>query len=910
MKISNVWNLVNSNNLRMRFLDSSSISEKLSSGLKINKAADDPSGLGISTNYRSAIGGINQAIANIQDGLKLLNTMDASLNEVQDLLMRGRDLAVRAASGALWTSEDLDRMQAEVDGLLGAIDEIAYSTKYNGKALISGGSGPAFDQTTQADWQAGTYNADEIDLVTTPGDVKLQPEAWDTQATFNTRYGGSNEYFFNIFLSSYSDNGDGTVDVTLNLDACKQGAGTINYKGFVYLDAGITNVTVTNGAGTNVVYTGGGVFDFNSAGRQIQAGSAGNTTECQVTYTVDKDAAMWQVELAGGPGQQVEFFHGDVSTRKMLLSYTETGYFTDMTQNATFQSSAVDTGQEGGTATFTWNATTGGGTNIVMQLFEASAAGGPWTPLGLFENGDTFEYNSRYLAVQAVLTSSGIAYGTPTLEDFQIQLKQGGTLQIGGDNNVDIYQKTIQPVDARAAGLGISNIDITALNKAIKVYDTASEWQSGIVSSTNIDNLSSPGNVLLEAPLISKIGVQQNGFPRCYINVESAVARPDGKYDVVMSVNMYGLDPDGAGPDDAFNWLGSFSASDGNGAITFDQAWTIDGDSGTPAGIPLGENAGTYRDGTAADGVMLNNDGTVAAGAFSTIQFDYSTGGAKDGFGVKFTCSPDAVFSLVFNNEGLDAQGAGGNRTHSGNYYTADVYFGSDLVADDVGAGAGYFTLNRRLEEYLPNGSFTTGGVYFGASSSGMLSGVTNAGNTLFEVQESEDGIGGWTTILANGAGNDFTTSSSGNYVRVVATMNGTSEVWNANPYSYSQSSSPVISAMTIEKNISPITEFNNAINDVSDIRAEIGILEKELQHALETLNDQRINLTAANSRILDANYAKQFVDYTKSDILTQSVYAVIAQGDAVAEGVLDLINDQGINPGLKTAGELAPTET
>ncbi|HOX29182.1 MAG TPA: flagellin, partial [bacterium] len=275
MRIDNYFGAFTNNIARLYFQNSKTISERLSSGLRINRAADDPSGLAISSSNRAIINGLDTAIGNIQDGIKMIQTMDGSLAEINDLLQRGRDIAVRAASQALFSDDDLDRMQLEVEGLTSQIDQIANATTYNSKYLLNGGNGATTTLTTQADWQAGTFDPDEIDLVSAPGSVKLQPLDWDTDANYGSGIGIGNQNFMNIWLSGYADNGDGTITATLNIDACINGGGTTDYQGALQLDAGITGVVVNNlTAGTNVQDMGGGLFSFSGGGRKISATNA------------------------------------------------------------------------------------------------------------------------------------------------------------------------------------------------------------------------------------------------------------------------------------------------------------------------------------------------------------------------------------------------------------------------------------------------------------------------------------------------------------------------------------------------------------------------------------------------------------------------------------------------------------
>ena len=111
--------------------------EKLSSGYKINRAADDAAGLSISEKMRKQIRGLTQASANAQDGISTVQTAEGALTEVHDMLQRMNELAVKSANG---TNSESDRtaIQAEIDQLTTEIDRVAETTKFNETYLLKG----------------------------------------------------------------------------------------------------------------------------------------------------------------------------------------------------------------------------------------------------------------------------------------------------------------------------------------------------------------------------------------------------------------------------------------------------------------------------------------------------------------------------------------------------------------------------------------------------------------------------------------------------------------------------------------------------------------------------------------------------------------------------------------------------
>jgi flagellin len=133
-------NLTAMNSNRMLGLTTSSqakSTEKLSSGYKINRAADDAAGLAISEKMRRQVRGLTQASANAQDGISAVQTAEGALNEVHDMLQRMNELAVKAANGTN-QSEDQSYIQSEVDALISEIDRVSQTTTFNEKNLLDG----------------------------------------------------------------------------------------------------------------------------------------------------------------------------------------------------------------------------------------------------------------------------------------------------------------------------------------------------------------------------------------------------------------------------------------------------------------------------------------------------------------------------------------------------------------------------------------------------------------------------------------------------------------------------------------------------------------------------------------------------------------------------------------------------
>ncbi len=123
--------------LRGTNLETSKNMEKLSSGMRINRAGDDASGLAVSEKMRSQIRGLMKASENASNGISFIQTTEGYLQETQDIIQRIRELAVQSSNG-IYTAEDRMRIQVEISQLVDEIDRIASHAQFNGLNILTG----------------------------------------------------------------------------------------------------------------------------------------------------------------------------------------------------------------------------------------------------------------------------------------------------------------------------------------------------------------------------------------------------------------------------------------------------------------------------------------------------------------------------------------------------------------------------------------------------------------------------------------------------------------------------------------------------------------------------------------------------------------------------------------------------
>ena len=175
--------------------------EKLSSGLRINRAGDDAAGLAISEKMRGQIRGLTQASRNSADGISMIQTAEGALNETTNILQRMRELAVQASNDTN-TASDRNEIQKEIDALTGEVDRIANNTEFNTQKLLngnkSGGGGEIVNAAVKA--VAGEFEVTIADIdtnkkITIDGETMEIQDKDQLQTELNDKF---ENYTFNV----------------------------------------------------------------------------------------------------------------------------------------------------------------------------------------------------------------------------------------------------------------------------------------------------------------------------------------------------------------------------------------------------------------------------------------------------------------------------------------------------------------------------------------------------------------------------------------------------------------------------------------------------------------------------------------------------------------------------------------
>ncbi|MCL6550440.1 MAG: hypothetical protein K6T37_05440 [Acidothermus cellulolyticus] len=257
--------------------------QKLSSGYRINKAADDAAGLSISQKLQAQIGGLQQAVKNAQDGINVVQTADGALNEVQSILQRMNVLAVQAANTGSQDQAARQAAQTEIQQLNADLDAIGNNTQFGQSKLLDGSfgssaaaksfavGGGSVAAASASFALTGTFNGVSLSNAT----VSIADGTYSTASSFQTALQNgidatltANGISAGAVQASVTDEGNGVWKVTLSSSAVG-GGNTFSTSGTTGLTDGDGNGVKLDGT-TSAQGSGGGVFQIGAQAGQTQ----------------------------------------------------------------------------------------------------------------------------------------------------------------------------------------------------------------------------------------------------------------------------------------------------------------------------------------------------------------------------------------------------------------------------------------------------------------------------------------------------------------------------------------------------------------------------------------------------------------------------------------------------------------
>jgi flagellin len=293
--------------------------EKLSSGLRINRAGDDAAGLAISEKMRGQIRGLDMASKNAQDGISLIQTAEGALNETHSILQRMRELAVQSSNDTN-TTADRGEIQKEIDQLVEEIDRIGNTTEFNTKKLLNGGAGLGVTFNSET---VGGANSDWISITggnanTQTGTVNITQASSASGATQSITVGAGTAGAQSVSINGTTINYTATATAGTNADALRAAIESV---------ADELGITV-GGSGTTIDLTSKEVGSSSSLTFDANAAAIGTavsnvtTTGNDATITTDTTSGATQITAAEmvSSGNTIKVISGDFEGMEIKLN--------------------------------------------------------------------------------------------------------------------------------------------------------------------------------------------------------------------------------------------------------------------------------------------------------------------------------------------------------------------------------------------------------------------------------------------------------------------------------------------------------------------------------------------------------------------------------------------------------------
>jgi len=854
--------------------------ERLSTGLRINRGADDPAALGVSENLRAQIAGLNRAISNAQEGISVMQTADGALSEITSLITRSRELAVQSQSATLTTSDRLE-LQEEVDQLVAEIDRIASSTEFNSKSLLNGNATARLTSNNsdlnliaREDIQAGRY---DVQLSQTDaGEGQIQKSgilalrtsgnnaaAADTIGSLSVSY---NNAGINLLSTpaTISIRGNGaSADVTVTSSQSIQDFAQA-------VESAITSSKESGGLGIE-----GSTFAFDSANSQLvfEAGLAGIPGEVSFASNNSdflENLAFSIVSESSAKSFRITASQLDVTDPRSGQTTTNFNRAYQVIPGLEFSFDAPTeariSGTVGGVDAVNVSTTAG---DIVFTIHDTNAT-------------DNNQATSSISAGVEVTLTAGRTYTTASIADIV-----NTAVSVSNDENHAVTTGFATSESYTTPGI------------------TASVDGKNLVLSSTITGSSGAISIVANQAAADILGLNSGRF----LGSGGSAAILSGNVNIASGVTFAGSGVTRLRVGDGNFGIDSSNLANGSTStnITFNQGTTI-----TQSSILTGFN--NYF--TANN---INATASVNGSGYLVLTSGVTGTDAK----ISIAETSGATLSTLGLTSGSNATGSGGNTatitgatnngaqttgftlssyvrfsaTDSRGVQTSTVYLGTSNTSNNES-----FAISKEAITSLFNtANFSSTDVNFrfdganrlvfqtataGASSSIRLSTTgssdVSAGLNGFGIDLSQSDQGSGLTrfqIQVKDSRLSFQVGANAGQSVQLGIGNTTAEGLGLTGLDVSTQNAANRSLLTLDE----------ALSRVNRERIKVGAMQNRLSSTVNSLTTTSLNTTAAESTIRDTDVAQETVNYTRSQLLLQSAVAQLTQANTAGDIALTL---------------------
>ena len=860
--------------------------ERLSSGQRINTAADDAAGVAIASRMEAQIRGLNQAMRNAADGQALVDTSEGAHLEIVNILQRMREVSVQASNDT-YTLQDRTNLNSEIEQLMEEIDRIASSTTFNGQKLLDGSFASKTMQIGNESTQSVTFSIDD-----------MSTSALGTTVTSS-----------------------GSSGVTSNVALGKEAVTTVAQMAFNGNDSYGFTLTVGDGAGGTVALAV-------AAGAVVGNDADDIATKLQTAINAKVTAG----NLAAGDISVTA--NGNVLTLKNNLG--------DTLAISAFTSSA------NGTASYT--STSGAGTSVLLNETAAvttasnSGGGAATTSTGTLTLQEGKDHSFRLNGNLIALTNLNAAGGT-TMADALTAIK--AAIGAGGDTStatdtgttiqfalkdttgadIDITNFTSPSSVAGSAGTMLMTDRVDADNSTAPNTFANDGSDTSDIDGTDIVQLSfteaeadyafelggeaftvataSAGKTLQEALAVTRDAINANAT----INAKVEARVVDGKLEIeslqaagtVIALDTFtstgkAAVASGTATLDATNLVteGSGSITAGSEAVASEMTMQFSEDD-------------TYSfkiGGTTVTAAVSGSDLTQLAAAVNAQSDTTSVTASIQNNVILLQNAKGAAISITdFSSTGT-GKAFVANAAGQGNSVTLDDT-AAVAAANTAAAGKATATVMDLTMSASDDVSFKisdgrTNAVvrlttFDPAANTAMLTEINSAlSNAGSDIVATTSGVGAKITLTNSKGGRieltNFASDGTGVLTATPATGQGVGKLLNDDGITGSQAALSAISIIDQAGANDAIATIDRAFEQVNAQRANLGAVSNRLDHTISNLTNIMVNTESAKSRIMDADFASESTQMAKAQILQQASMAMLAQANASKQGVLSLL--------------------
>ncbi len=810
----------------------SSSLEKLSSGLRINRAADDAAGLVISEQMRAQITGLEQAVDNSEIAISMVQTAEGALDEVNNLLNKARELVLHAANSGANDSNQLAADQAELDNVIQSVTRISEVTQFGTKKLLDG------TLNGSSALSAGLNRVDVGNLANNPavatGLVTIQTNGFVFESHALNGGGITDDAY--LFASSGIS---GVEELTGGLVVNNGTNISLNIDGTTY------GTTSTGSTVSSIVNTLNAQLSGTNAGFQVSLGVTGGlnvtrteagSTDFASTFTFSRGSGLTAQNALSTA--KVDVVGGGSSDAAASAIFTSVTGLASVTTSTNFSASGTIVRAQiqgsGGTTNLSYTVLNGNTVQDALNGLLTAISGAASLGTGL--DAATFSFGSASSGLTVTLDSNNQTLDTISFT-LEIDLPSSSTV----DEEIAAFNLTTVGTNAQEAALFVASGG-SGLQAAGTTAGTA--LRAGTMMNLDIDGQSftvSGTGQNLDAAAVQMQALLDGAFGANVIRIDAIQA---------STVTAFGMTT--ASMDTDPSVAPSFLIARNNNLTTSLTGASLSFENITLTGTDLSATLATANNGSGSLGSSYNLDtstvsvaqsGATAHAASSLASVTGSTVVTNGNVGVTATLTTANGVVLDMVSSGATSTGGGAHlvlSSASGN----SVYQGVEFEVNGATAAAATSNLNFMLDD---------GAIFQVGANAGQTAGLTIADLDANELGRNVTNAGPLTSL------HDLLSTERG------ALTNGLAD--------------------------EALRVIDATIDEVTNLRGDLGAFQANtLETGLSSLRTSSENLTAAESTIRDVDFAAESALFTRNNIMIQASTAMLAQANQLPENVLQLL--------------------